>query len=98
MKFMKWFKKQKHHSNVGFNSIVNRGDIIEISFQGNLEIVQVVNVSIGLNNNRILPTEIVISFIFGVVSENLEIVYTMDMTQAQFKYVKHIRYGVDKRN
>jgi len=98
MNFIKWFKKKKHYSNVGFNSVINRGDIIQISWQGQLDIVQVVDVSIGLNNNRILPTEIVISFIFGVVTENLEIQYSMDMTQAQFKYVKHIRYGVDKGN
>lgn len=87
--------KAQYPSN--FTSMINKGDLIVIRWSGGEDSLEVIDMSIDLNNSRILPSEIVIVFIFGLLNENLELTDTrIRITNSQFKYQKHIKYASEK--
>jgi hypothetical protein len=77
-----------------FTSMVNKGDLIQIRWDGGINSLQVIDIAIDLNNSRILPSEIVIVFIFGLLNEKLELTDArIRTTNSQFKYIKHLSYS-----
>ena len=99
MTFTSKIKSTTKQSESNFTSMVNKGDLIVINWDGGVNSVEVIDMLIDLNNNRILPSQIVIEFIFGLLNDKLELTESrVRITNSQFKYEKHIRYASEKRD
>lgn len=93
---MGFFCESTANNFVTIKSVINVGDVILIDSAlineiSNVEVV-VIDMSIVLNNSRILPTELTILFKFRDVNLNCEYL----LTQHNFRYVKHnvrVPYG-----
>jgi hypothetical protein len=93
---MGFFCESTANNFVSLKSVINVGDVIVIdsAIINNISDVEVVvmDMSIVLNNSRILPTELTILFKFRDVNSNCEYL----LTHQNFRYVKHnvrVPYG-----
>ena len=97
MSFMDKIRSVHAQKKANFNSVINVGDTVVIDWDGGLEVVRVVDMSVVLNNDNILPTEITIAFIFCTLNQQMQLTeYHIRITHTQFKYRKHLAYADDQ--